>query len=68
MAKKEKAVTSDKKDINTLKADILSLKRELLNLRFQRVSGELTNTARFKEVRKHIARNFTEIRKLSQNS
>jgi len=30
--------------------------QELFNLRFQRVSGQLTNTARVNEVRKTIAR------------
>jgi large subunit ribosomal protein L29 len=30
--------------------------QELFNLRFQRVSGQLTNTARVSEVRKTIAR------------
>jgi large subunit ribosomal protein L29 len=32
------------------------LKDELFNLRFQQATGELTNTARFKAVKKDIAR------------
>jgi large subunit ribosomal protein L29 len=38
-------------------ADKLSeLKKESLNLRFQRASGQLQNTARFRQVRRDIAR------------
>lgn len=55
------------KDEATLKSDIVSMKRELLNLRFQKVSGELTNTARFNVVRKNIARAFTEISKIKKS-
>jgi large subunit ribosomal protein L29 len=36
--------------------------QELFNLRFQRVSGQLTNTARVSEVRKTIARIKTLLR------
>ena len=32
------------------------LKKELFNLRFQKVTGELSNTARFTQVRRDIAR------------
>ena len=42
-----------------LKDMVLNLKKELFNLRFQRSSGELTNTTRFKEVRRDVARVFT---------
>lgn len=35
---------------------------ELFNLRFQRTTGQLTNTARFREVRKDIARMNTILR------
>ena len=65
--KKKDAKDFSGKDEATLRADILSLKRELLNLRFQKTSGELTNTARFSEVRKDIARAFTEISKLKSS-
>ncbi|MFV0525776.1 MAG: 50S ribosomal protein L29 [Acidimicrobiales bacterium] len=37
-------------------------KRELFNLRFQLATGQLENTARMKQVRKHVARVRTEIR------
>ena len=36
--------------------------QELFNLRFQRVSGQLTNTTRFSQVRKEIARVKTILR------
>lgn len=32
------------------------LKKELFNLRFQKATGELENTARFRQVRRDIAR------------
>lgn len=39
-----------------LKEMVVALKKERFNLRFQRASGELTNTSRFREVRRDIAR------------
>jgi len=36
--------------------------QELFNLRFQRTTGQLTNTARFRQVRKEIARMNTILR------
>ena len=36
--------------------ELASLKKEQFNLRFQRASGQLTNTARVREVRREIAR------------
>ncbi len=36
--------------------------QELFNLRFQRTTGQLTNTARFRQVRKDIARMNTILR------
>lgn len=35
---------------------VVERKKELFNLRFQTVTGEVTNTARFREVRRDIAR------------
>ena len=35
--------------------ELVSLKKEQFNLRFQRASGQLTNTARVREVRREIA-------------
>ncbi len=47
------------KSQDELKAILLERKKELFNLRFQKATGELTNTARFREVRKDIARVLT---------
>lgn len=44
------------KSQDELKALILEHKKELFNLRFQKATGELENTARFREVKKAIAR------------
>jgi large subunit ribosomal protein L29 len=38
---------------------LASLKKEQFNLRFQRASGQLTNTARVRQVRRDIARLLT---------
>lgn len=43
---------------------VAAKKKELFNLRFQQASGELTNTARFKEVRRDVARIRTAITQL----
>jgi large subunit ribosomal protein L29 len=39
-----------------LKDQLLELKKEQFNLRFQRVGGQLENTARVREVRRDVAR------------
>lgn len=39
-----------------LQSQLKELKKESMNLRFQRVSGELSNTARIQVVRRAIAR------------
>ncbi|MDI9348434.1 MAG: 50S ribosomal protein L29 [Candidatus Symbiobacter sp.] len=46
---------------------MLDLKREQFNLRFQAASGQLSNTARVREVRRDIARVKTIIAQRSQN-
>ena len=38
---------------------VLALKEELFNLRFQSATGQLSSTARLREVRKDIARIYT---------
>jgi large subunit ribosomal protein L29 len=45
-----------------LRAQLKGFDEELFNLRFQQVTGRLTNTARFKLVRKEIARIKTILR------
>jgi large subunit ribosomal protein L29 len=39
-----------------LTSEIETLGKEIFNLRFQRASGQLENTARVRQVRRHIAR------------
>jgi large subunit ribosomal protein L29 len=41
---------------------LATLKKEQFNLRFQRASGQLTNTARVRQVRRDIARLMTILR------
>lgn len=62
MAKAKKEATSYKgKSADELNAQVTELKKELFNLRFQKAAGELTNTSRFKEAKKEIARILTEL-------
>ncbi|HEY1795423.1 MAG TPA: 50S ribosomal protein L29 [Stellaceae bacterium] len=44
-----------------LSTQLETLGKELFNLRFQRASGQLENTARFREARRDIARIKTVI-------
>ena len=57
----------DKSNEELLK-EVDSLKEELFTLRFQQATGQLTNSAKMKEVKKTIARIKTVIteRKLSE--
>ena len=43
------------KSEDELKTQLAELKKEQFNLRFQQASGELNNTARFKQVRREVA-------------
>ena len=48
-------------DVRAMSADqlddeVLKLKKEHFNLRFQRASGQLDNTSRFRQIRRDIAR------------
>ena len=42
--------------VDELTEEVDTLGREIFNLRFQRASGQLENTARVRQVRRHIAR------------
>jgi large subunit ribosomal protein L29 len=44
------------KSADELKTQALQLRKEAFNLRFQKSSGQLTNTARVRQVRRDIAR------------
>lgn len=56
-----KPIEVRKKTVDELKKHVLDLKKELMNLRFQRVSGQNENTARFKQIRNDVARMKTII-------
>lgn len=49
-------------DEDKLKEMVEDSHKELFNLRFQKVTGKLTNTARFRQVRRDIARIKTILR------
>jgi large subunit ribosomal protein L29 len=51
------------KSVEELQGTVADLKKELFNLRFQKASGELTNTSRFRVARREIARILTHLRK-----
>lgn len=57
--KKNELQQSNVADLNNKLADAY---QELFNLRFQRSTGKLTNTARFSQVKKDIARIKTILR------
>jgi large subunit ribosomal protein L29 len=44
------------KSVDELQGQLVELKKELFNLRFQKATGELENTARFRQVRRDVAR------------
>lgn len=52
------------KSVEELQGTVADLKKELFNLRFQKASGELENTSRFRVARREIARILTQIRQL----
>ncbi len=59
------------KDIKTLGAEelnkeLIDLRREQFNLRMQRGTGQLSNPARFRAVRRQIARIKTRMTELSR--
>ena len=60
MAKKKeyKKLTNDQAE-----KKIFSLKKDLFNLRFKKINNQVANPAQFKEIRKNIARLYTNIKK-----
>ena len=51
------------KSAEELQGAVVDLKKELFNLRFQKASGELKNTSRFREAKREIARILTQLAK-----
>ena len=52
------------KTADQLGDQLLDLRKEQFNLRFQRVSGQLENTARVRQVRRDIARIKTVLNRM----
>lgn len=44
------------KSSDELKLQLVEFKKELFNLRFQQASGEMQNSARFRQLRRDVAR------------
>ncbi len=51
-----------------LKGELRGLQKEQFNLRFQKASGQLENTGRFRQVRRDIARIKTVLGERRQNA
>ena len=61
-----KAAEIRKLSVEEINANIAKLKEELFNLRFQLAVGQLTNTARIKQVKKAIARMKTVLSEVAE--
>ena len=61
MAKKkeDKKLTKDQAE-----KKVLSLKRDLFNIRFKKVNNQINNSAQYNEIKKSIARLYTQIKNL----
>lgn len=44
------------REVDELKKELVELRREEFNLRMQRATGQLANSARFRQLRKEVAR------------
>ena len=55
-------------DKSGLKEKIISLGQELFNLRFQKATGQMTNTALIGKTKKDLARAKTLLRELENSS
>ena len=51
-----------------LNDELLKLKKEQFNLRFQQATGQLENTARFRQIRRDVARIKTDINRRAARS
>ena len=55
-----------KGDKSQLRTELLELRKEQFNLRMQQGTGQLTNSSRFKQGRRQIARIKTRITEISK--
>jgi large subunit ribosomal protein L29 len=58
--------SASKMDRSGLRSELLELRKEQFNLRMQRATGQLTNSSRFKTVRRQIARVKTRINEMTE--
>ena len=56
MATESKAAELRAKSADELNEELVVLRKEEFNLRMQRGTGQLSNTARFKQIRRDVAR------------
>ena len=56
--KEDKKLTKDQAE-----KKILSLKKDLFNIRFKKINNQIDNPAQYKEIKKDIARLYTNIKK-----
>jgi large subunit ribosomal protein L29 len=56
------------KSIDELKQDEIDLRKELFNLNFQKVTGEIENPMRIRQVRKDIARVLTVLNEKARSA
>ena len=61
MAKKkeDKKLTKDQAE-----KKILTLKKDLFNIRFKKINNQINNPAQFNQIRKNIARLYTNLKNL----
>ena len=55
--KEEKKLTKDQAE-----KKIMTLKKDLFNIRFKKVNNQITNPAKYKQIKKSIARLYTTIK------
>ena len=55
--KEDKKLTKDQAE-----KKVLSLKRDLFNIRFKKVNNQINNSAQYSEIKKSIARLYTQIK------
>ena len=57
--KEQKKLTRDQAE-----KKIVALKKDLLNIRFKKINNQITNPAQYNEIKKSIARLFTNLRNI----
>ncbi len=55
--KEDKTLTKDQAE-----KKIMTLKKDLLNIRFKKINNQVTNPAQYNEIKKNIARLYTNLK------